>query len=176
MDKTKMDAVIADKIDTKTKSVRATLSKLENMIRRTTLNNSSTKNSKGGAKQADRAPRNKKTKSQSCHQEESSTQEATKRPTPTQGRCRQRFLKKKQWQELKTQAKEEAWKERQAKRKDQCLEALLFDRYGVVADPDKPVNYNTTLALLAMPKWYYFSRSSMTLLPTIPHRPHFEPS
>jgi hypothetical protein len=62
MDETKMDAVIADKIATETKDVRATLSKLENMIRRTTLNDSSTtKNSKGGAKQAERASRNKKT-------------------------------------------------------------------------------------------------------------------
>jgi hypothetical protein len=30
--------------------------------------------------------------------------------------------------------------------------------YGITADPDKLVNHNVTLALLAKPKWYYFSR------------------
>ena len=34
----------------------------------------------------------------------------------------------------------------------------LHTIYGLTADPDKTVNHNVTVALLAMPKWYYFSR------------------
>jgi hypothetical protein len=49
MDKTTMDAVIADKIASKNKQVRASLHKLENMIRRTTITPpGEAKNSKGG--------------------------------------------------------------------------------------------------------------------------------
>jgi hypothetical protein len=59
MDKMHMDMVISDKISTK-KKVQASLSKLENMIQRVKISDES-KNSKGGAKQADRASKSKNT-------------------------------------------------------------------------------------------------------------------
>jgi hypothetical protein len=83
------------------------------MIRRTKIS-TEPKNSKGGAKQADRTSKNnknKKNKFQSQAQEEAYTPEASEKPK----RCwcsHQRFLKKQQWQELKTQAKVQAWQER----------------------------------------------------------------
>jgi hypothetical protein len=62
LDETLMEKVIADKVAIETKSVRASLSQLENMIKRTKISTDPPKNSKGGAKQAHRAS-SKKTQS-----------------------------------------------------------------------------------------------------------------
>jgi hypothetical protein len=57
MDEAQMDSVIAEKIAAKNKSVRDQLSKLEIMIRRTTISSpdEQQKNSRGGAKSTNRA-------------------------------------------------------------------------------------------------------------------------
>jgi hypothetical protein len=60
LDETHIDTVIDDKIATKAKHVRASLSKLENMIRRAKISDDS-KNSKGGAKKTERASQKSKT-------------------------------------------------------------------------------------------------------------------
>jgi hypothetical protein len=60
MDETKMDEVISDKIANEAKSVRASLTKLEAMIRRTNISGEPSKNSKGGANNQ-RASNKKKT-------------------------------------------------------------------------------------------------------------------
>jgi hypothetical protein len=51
MDEMQMDSVISDKIATETKNIRASLSKLENMIRRTTISSTDKQeNARGGVK------------------------------------------------------------------------------------------------------------------------------
>jgi hypothetical protein len=62
MDETNMDSVISNKIALEAKEVRASLTKLEEMIRRTKISSDAQKNSKGGANT--RRASNKKTNAQ----------------------------------------------------------------------------------------------------------------